>query len=259
MGYRMLGMPWGILGGGLGNKLGGANAPSGGGPPPFFPSDVAGLVVEIDPDTGMYQEHNSKTTPSGNGDLVGTAEDQSGSGHDMTAKASDATRPTLITNNLNTHSILRYTGGQSLRTVFALNNGCTIYFVVKQTGWTSLKRLTDGGAAVTTLIQFNASPDVGLNAGALLGPFSDLTINNWFIVRVVINGASSSIRANGGAALTGNAGALNPGGFTMGSAFGQAGDFSNIDVGYALVYSAVISGDDDTNIMNFLNSRFAIY
>jgi len=63
----------------------------------FSPTDLSGLLWWVKADAGVFQEHDSKTTPSGNGNPVGTWEDQSGNAVDFSAPASDNTRPTLVT------------------------------------------------------------------------------------------------------------------------------------------------------------------
>lgn len=52
-------------------------------PPPWVPSSLSGLALDLRPETGTYQ-NAGLSTPSGNGDILGGWQDQSGAGHHAT-------------------------------------------------------------------------------------------------------------------------------------------------------------------------------
>jgi len=224
----------------------------------FSPLDVAGLQLWLVSSLGVYQEHDSKTTPSGNGDPVGTWEDQSGNGNDVNAPASDIQRPILVTGVVNGLPILRFDGGQYLRKAFALNQPYTVYIIFLQDSWTNNDRVFTGVTNQTIFIQNGISPTLKLYAGSFVADNTDLPLDTFGICRVIFNGASSSIRIDDNVATTGNPGALSAGGITIGASTTGAND-SDIDVAEVFIYNAAISGEDDTNIMTYLNDKYNIY
>ena len=104
---------------------------------------------------------------------------------------------------------------------FTFNQPETIYLVGKQISWTSDEHIFDGNALDSgTFYQINLStPDVGIYAGGASGVAtnSNFALGPYAIATVVINGASSSVQINRTTATTGNPGAANMGGFSLGA------------------------------------------
>ncbi len=107
---------------------------------------------------------------------------------------------------------------QFLKTnAFTLNQPTTIYLLFKQITWASGEHVTDGNANDSgTIFQRNTTPGLGLFAGGAVGNV-DLTLDTYGIISAVFNGASSVIQLNNETPVTGNSGASNMGGFTLGA------------------------------------------
>jgi hypothetical protein len=95
-----------------------------------------------------------------------------------------------------------------MNATFTLPQPFTIYGLVNTVTWTGNDRLIQGSAAF--IRQATSSPQVFFSAGTEIGPISP-TLNTVNVITVVGNGASSLIKLNNNAAVTGNA---NTGAFT---------------------------------------------
>ena len=137
---------------------------------------------------------------------------------------------------------------------FTLNQPETIFLVGKQVSWSANARIFDGNAEnLGTLYQQPGTPKMSLYAGATLADVS-LAIGTTGVVATVINGASSSIQVNQGAAVSGNAGSANLGGITLGAS-GVAAGFGNIQTYELLAYSAALDAATRANIIRALMSK----
>lgn len=133
---------------------------------------------------------------------------------------------------------------------FSLNQPETIYFAGSQVTWTAGDTLFDGNAANSGHLQQDTStPRLRAFAGASLA-FISPTLATPSVLTTVFNGAAGSIRWNLGTAVTGNVGASNMGGFTLGVTGDNAGTFCNITFNEALLRSAA----DDTTTQNALTA-----
>lgn len=145
-----------------------------------------------------------------------------------------------------------------MKATFTLNQPETVYLVVKQVSWTGTDVIMDGnGYASMLLEQRTASPRIDQYGGAYAGNVSDLTVGARGVICSVFNGASSSLQINLNTAATGNAGAANGGGFTLGSV-GTAGNYSNIQVYEGLLYSAAPDAATRANIIRALMNKWGI-
>ena len=143
---------------------------------------------------------------------------------------------------------------------FALAQPETVYFVGSQVTWTSTDRLYDGNTGASmTLRQVVGTPQLGITAGSSLNGAS-LTLATNGVVTSVFNGASSAVRVNRTAAITGDAGVLgNGGGFTLGSA--NDGTLNaNITAQEVVVYSGAHDKATQERVIAMLarNNRIAL-
>jgi len=141
---------------------------------------------------------------------------------------------------------------------FALAQPETVYFVGSQVTWTSTDRLYDGNTGASmTLRQVVGTPQLGITAGSSLNGAS-LTLATNGVVTSVFNGASSAVRVNRTAAITGDAGVLgNGGGFTLGSA--SDGTLSaNITAQEVLVYSTAQDENYQYRVTRLLSRRTGV-
>jgi hypothetical protein len=127
-----------------------------------------------------------------------------------------------------------------------------IYLLFQQLGWTANHYILDGSVSNSgRVIQAPGSPSLMANAGSSLPSITDLQQNTYGVLVVVFNGASSSIQVNNGVPVTGNAGASNMGGFTLGAS-GGAGLPSNIQVKEAILFPAAHDAATRRSVIGYL-------
>lgn len=139
--------------------------------------------------------------------------DLSGNGNDL-LQAVGARQPSYANNTITFDGVSEFLKAAA----FTLNQPTTIYLVYKQISWTNQRWIFDGNTLNKgALIQDTATPTLKANAGIGSGGNSNLAVGATGVVAVVFNGASSSIRVNNTTATSGNFGANNMGGFTLGA------------------------------------------
>ena len=128
--------------------------------------------------------------------------------------------------------------GQYLKcTAFTLNQPETVYILGQQVSWTANDHICDGNTANSGAIaQTNTTPELSLNAGSATASNTGLAAGVYGVVVAVFNGASSILQVNNTTTATGNAGAGNMGGFTLG-ATANATQFGNIQVKEVIVFA----------------------
>lgn len=138
---------------------------------------------------------------------------------------------------------------------FTLIQPETIYLLGKQVGYTAIDTVMDGNTVNTLrLFQSGASPAVVLNAGSGdVASNSNWTLNTYATVAVVLNGASSLIQVNATTATTGNPGAGNMGGFTLGAG-GNSTAFANIQVKEVAIYSVAHDEATRAQVIAYMNA-----
>lgn len=140
---------------------------------------------------------------------------------------------------------------------FTLNQPQQMYLVMKQITWTLNDRFFDGNISGQVMSrQTTASPGISINAGSASGTKNDLVLNTWGIVRILFNGANSKLQINVAAAWTGNAGANNAAGFTLGGG-ATGGNCSNIQVKEVIVRN-VADGANETPIYDYLKAKYGL-
>jgi hypothetical protein len=132
-----------------------------------------------------------------------------------------------------------------------------VYLRLNEVTWVAGRDITDGGSNNSMLVQqtsAGASPQLRLFAGT--GGFpnnTDLAVGSYGTITAIFNGASSSLQINSGTAVTGNPGATNPGGLTLGAAFGTTVP-SNVQVKEMIVYSTSQSAAQQALIIAYLSA-----
>lgn len=141
---------------------------------------------------------------------------------------------------------------------FTLNQPTCVLMVVKQVSWTDGERITDGNSIDTGLIQqITSTPRLRIYAGAAVGAIDTLTLGAVGVIAAVFNGASSSVRHNMNAATTGNAGAANMGGFTLGAKADGVGP-ANIQVYETVIFPIAPSTAQLDRIVAGLMARHGV-
>lgn len=140
---------------------------------------------------------------------------------------------------------------------FTLNQPTTVYILGKQITWTLNDTLFDGDTTNTgRLYQKTATPQLTIIAdNSALTPLdtTDLLIDTYGVVNVVVDGVNSSIQVNNNAAVTGSLGTNNMGGFTLG-ALGSPSFYSHIQVKEVIIYNVAHNATQRASIINYLNS-----
>jgi hypothetical protein len=106
---------------------------------------------------------------------------------------------------------------------------------------------------VCGLYQQGTTPNMSLFAGSS-APSSnpDPALNTWSVVQTFFSGASSFITTDANAPVTGNPGAGNMGGVTLGARGGAGSFFGAVSFREFIVYPAQITGADLTNLYAYL-------
>lgn len=189
---------------------------------------------------------NTGITVTGAG--VSAWADQSGNARDL-LQGTDAARPPKQADG----SILFDGVAQFLKCgSFTLNQPETVYLLFKQVAWTLNARISDGNANGTGSIdQSPATPQLVINAGSAVATNGNLAVGAYGVAAAVFNGASSSLRINNTAETTGNAGAANMSGFTVGGAASGVA-FSNIQVKEVVLFAAAHDAATRQRVIRYL-------
>lgn len=127
---------------------------------------------------------------------------------------------------------------------FPLIQPTTLYLVGGHTTWTSGDYLIDGNTANSgAIIQTTGTPQLNLNAGSSVAANTGLALGVLAVITAQFNGAASLLGINVNAETTGNAGAGNMGGVTVGAS-GTPGNYGEGTESELLVSSAA----DDANL-----------
>lgn len=180
---------------------------------------------------------------------VSTWADASGNGRDL-LQTTDTNRPALQTDG----SIL-FDGADNylICNAFTLNQPATIYVLFKQVTWTSGDMVFGGQSTSVFLRQTTGSPTLRPVAGTdTLGMNnSGLAVDTYGAVVVVFNGASSLSQVNLGTPISGDAGATNPGGFTLAATSAPTG-FGHVQVKEAIIFPAAHDAAQRAQVVGYL-------
>ena len=141
---------------------------------------------------------------------------------------------------------------------FTFNQPEFVYAVLKQASWTNGDVLFDGNTASSgRLFQRSTSPNLGISAPTNIGTDTNAIIGNYVIVRVLFNGASSSIQINANSKTSGDAGTNNMGGITIGAS-GANLVFSNVEIKEAIFRKVADNSTNEEAIYNYLKTKYAL-
>ena len=137
----------------------------------------------------------------------------------------------------------------------------TIYIVVRQDGWTADDTIFDGTVLNSArFLQSTASPNLYIFAGDTgINTNPDLAISVWGIFAVVVNNASSSVRLNDNAAVTGTTGSANMNGFRIGGNGGVDGRYSQSSFKEVIVFAASHDAATQSSVITALNNALTVF
>ncbi len=215
----------------------------------FLPTDISGIKLWLAANRGLNLS---------DGDPVGTWPDQSGNGNDAT-QGTGAAKPTYKTNILNGKPIVRFDGtDDNLRTAnFGLVQPEHVFCVFKLKRDTVNDTLFDGlGGNLMRFYRSGAGPVLGLYAGGAVGSIAVAT-TDFYIGSCLFNGVSSELRINGGSTVSGDVGANNASGVTLG-AYGTVVDFAETDIAEIFIYDSALSTANRLSVERYLSSKYGI-
>lgn len=187
-------------------------------------------------------------------DFVSRWNDRLGSGNDL-LQATGTNQPKwFLTDGILFDGIDNY-----MQAIFTFNQPEMIYMVIKQVTWTLNDHLLDGGTNFKAeLYQSSITPDLKAYAGTSSGTNSNLVLNTYGIIRLLFNGASSKLQINETSSVTGNFGALNMGGITVGSRGDGTASYSNCQIKEMIFRKVADGASDETAIYNYLANKHGI-
>lgn len=245
-----------MIGVGIGMGLGEFRIKTGPYQPPPFPSEISGLKLWLDAsDSSTLYQSSGGSLASADGDPVGQWRDKSGNSNHLSQ--TDGTKKPVVKlavkNNL---PCVRFDGSNDKMALsFTLNQPEFVFavFSCKTNGAQAWDGATQdymwGWVSTTTFETY---------AGAYGPKITNFSLNNFCLIEALYNGASSEIFMNGVSGGTGNVGAFNAGGFTIG---GSAGNFSNqnMDVCEILIYQAALGSVDRKKVEAYLSAKWSVY
>jgi len=139
-------------------------------------------------------------------------------------------------------------------TAFTLNQPLTYYLVFKQIGWNAGAYIFDGNNTPSVVCyQKTSTPRINLFAGSDACIYNGYTLGVFGILTTEFNGANSFLQHNANAAVTGNPGANNAGGFKLN------GGVVNMEVKELIIRKVADDSATNTIIRNYLNDKYSIY
>jgi len=137
---------------------------------------------------------------------------------------------------------------------FTLNQPSSIYFLGRAVTWSANDRIFDGNASDSGgVLQVTSTPRIQLNAGSGVANNDNYTLGAYVPMVAVFNGANSLLKVGDTAAVTGNAGAGNMGGITLGAIGAGNANFANIQAKEMLSYSAAHDDNQINAVFAYLN------
>jgi hypothetical protein len=194
------------------------------------------------------------------GDAVGTFTDQSGNGYHLT-QATGANKPLFKISAANGRAALLFDGSNDYLATAAFGaraHPVTVYLVASSPSGSTGRFLVDGIGASNRMLVATAFPSGApiASSGTNLTGLHDVGLD-WFLLEVVFNTTTSTIRLNDIYQISGNTGSQTLTGITMGAAY----DFSAPWVGYiaeALYFDGTLSTDNAYTIRRALMAKYKI-
>jgi hypothetical protein len=205
---------------------------------------------------GWYDSQLLSTITKDGSDFVSQWNDRLGSGHDLIQSTGTNQPLWFAGNGILFDGIDNY----MMTAPFTFNQPEMIYIVFKQITWSALfDRVFDGDSAVSGVFyQVVATPTLGIFAGGSVVPNGNLPLDTFGIARALFDGVSSKLTINQTTPSTGNVGASNMGGFTIGSEGGGAARFSHIQVKEIILRNVADIAADEDAIYNYLANKHGI-
>jgi len=205
---------------------------------------------------GWYISDSTATITKDGTDSTSVWADYLGSGRDLLAADNTKAQPIWSATGILFNGTTNFLHANA----FTFNQPCFFYLVMKHITWTSAEIIFDGNVTGRTrLYQYDSTPELVASADSPTTPNDNLVLDTWGIVRVLFNGASSIFQINATSATTGDFGARNAEGFTLGYRPDTQDRFGNFEVTEIILRNYADSDADQTLIVNYLNAKYTVF
>lgn len=202
------------------------------------------------------------TLSVGNGNPVASWVDQTSHAYTL-VQATAANKPTLVTNDLATHSTVSFDGSNDRLTI-ASGLGITAQplsiFAVWSMANTNQQALThfhnDGSNDPFTGIEAGSA----LQGSVMTAVTVAITKGTWRMTSTVLNGASSALAIDGGTRTTGNVGAGSPAGdkLVVGSLQDESGWFLSGKIAALMVLSSAVTQAQEDQLFGWAAWKYGL-
>ena len=216
----------------------------------FLPTSIANLEFWVAGDLGLSLS---------DADPVALWPDQSGNGNDLT-QGVGVKQPTYKISIVNGKPIVRFDGIDDFLAVgFALVQPEHVFYVFNLVVDAAGVYMSDGsGVNLMGFLRDGAGPTVGLFAGAVGVGLRPINIGTFHIASCLFNGASSEIRIDGGNDDTGNVGANDGAGISLGMLGNGTTNAAQVDFAEVIVYSSALSDGNRGLVEIYLANKYGI-
>lgn len=192
-------------------------------------------------------------TGKSDGDSITQWDDSSGLAHHLTGGS-----PLYKTNILNSLPVVRFDGtDDTLTAAFAETQPTTRFWVVRfRSAYPPDREVSDGNNSLTCLLGRRSATQIDAYSGASIS--ISTTPESPHIYSCVYNGASSSLRVDGGTAVTGTVGGSEDTGGVQLAARGDSTTFADIDVAEVIDYGDAKNDADVLSIVDYLNTKWFV-
>jgi hypothetical protein len=208
-----------------------------------------------DGNTVAWYDYNQASTITKTGSAVSRWNDYLGSGHDLLQVTG---APLWSSNGITFNGISTVLKSAA----FTLNQPEFIYIVFNQTTWNTIKFIFDGNTSNTGgLVQYGTTPQLIGYAGGSIVENAGFTLGTFGIARLLLYGSNSKLIVNNGTPTTGNFGAANMGGFTVGrEGTTGVGDYCwfNGTIKEIIIRKVSDTSGDETAIYNYLKTKYSL-
>jgi hypothetical protein len=218
----------------------------------------SGAGFNPDSVTGLKLWFKADSIVAADDDPVGTWTDSSTSAKNLT-QATGSKQPLYKTAVLNGKPVVRFDGTDDTMATAALtlDQPLTYLMVVKMNSSTGTRYLCDGASNDSLLIYNGGGGAIWVMYAGGAAPSKATDTTAFHVFACKFDGASSEFYVDSGTAATGNCGANNAGGLTIGSSQNGSNP-SSIDVAEWLAYDSALGNTDRVAVRDYLLTKYGL-
>jgi hypothetical protein len=229
----------------------------------FFTIDnriMISKTINVIPATTAHYRADSCVVDGSN--FVSQWNDLSGNGYHALQEL-QTSKPLLVAGGLNSKPVLKFNGENFMIANFGktLSQPNTMYIVLNITGTNTSQYFFDGIAInFRNYIGFlPLSTGFTINSGSnIYYPTTKLPPMIYTIWNTVYRGTNSIVRENNIQVMSGNTGTNGLTGLTIGASRGGGASYITGNIAELIYYNKVLSAYQNTQVINYLNNRYAI-